>query len=72
MEAVIKDPLGIGYNNLNYAFDAKSGAAVAGSAVVPIDVNGDGAAGGTRCCRPRPPRSRPWQRASILLRPRGC
>lgn len=45
MEAVIKDPLGIGYNNLNYAFDAKTGQPVAGSAVVPIDVNGDGAAG---------------------------
>lgn len=45
MEAVIKDPLGIGYNNLNYAFDAKTGNAVAGSAVAPIDVDGDGAAG---------------------------
>lgn len=45
MEAVIKDPLGIGYNNLNYAFDAKTGQPVAGSAVVPIDVDGDGAAG---------------------------
>ena len=45
MEAVIKDPLGIGYNNLNYAFDAKTGSAVAGSVVVPIDVDGDGAAG---------------------------
>lgn len=45
MEAVIKDPLGIGYNNLNYAFDAKTGNPVAGSAVAPIDVNGDGTAG---------------------------
>ena len=45
MEAVIQDPLGIGYNNLNYAFDAKTGSAVTGSAVVPIDVDGDGAAG---------------------------
>lgn len=45
MEAVVKDPLGIGYNNLNYAFDPKSGAPVAGSAVVPIDVDGNAAAG---------------------------
>ncbi|MCX7706940.1 MAG: substrate-binding domain-containing protein [Anaerolineae bacterium] len=41
MDAVVKDPLGIGYNNLNYAFDAKSGLPVAGAAVVPIDVNGN-------------------------------
>lgn len=44
LEAVVKDPLGISYNNLNYAFDAKSGKAVAGAAIVPIDVNGDGKA----------------------------
>ncbi len=47
MEAVIKDPLAIGYNNLNYAFDPKSGVPVAGSAVAPIDVDGDGAARGS-------------------------
>ncbi len=45
LDAVIKDPLGIGYNNLNYAFDAKSGQPVAGAVVVPIDANGDGKAG---------------------------
>ncbi len=38
-DAVIKDPLGIGYNNLNYAFDATTGKPVAGMAVLPIDVN---------------------------------
>lgn len=43
-EAVAKDPLGIGYNNLAYAFDAKSGSPVTGLAVVPIDKNGDGQA----------------------------
>ncbi len=44
LEAVIKDPLGIGYNNLNYAFDAETGKAVAGAYAVPLDVNGNGRA----------------------------
>lgn len=39
LEAVIKDPLGIGYNNLNYAYDLKSNAPVAGAAVLPLDKN---------------------------------
>ena len=42
LDVVIKDPLGIGYNNLNYAFDMETGEPVAGSQVVPIDVNGNG------------------------------
>lgn len=41
-EAVRKDPTGIGYNNLNYAFDSKSGLPVAGLQIVPIDVNENG------------------------------
>jgi phosphate transport system substrate-binding protein len=45
LDAVIKDPLGIGYNNLNYAYDMASGAAVAGAAILPIDVNGNGQIG---------------------------
>ncbi len=44
VEAVAKDPLGIGYNNLNYAFDTTSGKPVAGIAVAPIDVNENGIA----------------------------
>jgi phosphate transport system substrate-binding protein len=44
LDAVIKDPLGIGYNNLGYAFDNNTGQAVAGSVVLPIDVNGNGQA----------------------------
>jgi len=44
LEAVIKDPLGIGYNNLNYAFDPESGQAVAGAVVLPVDANGNGRA----------------------------
>jgi len=39
LDAVIKDPLGIGYNNLNYAFDIKTGNPVDGAIVVPIDAN---------------------------------
>ncbi len=42
LEAVIKDPLGIGFNNLNYAFDMESGEPVAGAQVVPIDLNVNG------------------------------
>jgi phosphate transport system substrate-binding protein len=41
LDAVIKDPLGIGYNNLNYAFDMDTALPVAGAKVVPLDVNGN-------------------------------
>lgn len=41
-EAVRKDPKGIGYNNLNYAYDSTTGGPIAGLRVVPLDVNGDG------------------------------
>jgi phosphate transport system substrate-binding protein len=44
LDAVIKDPLGIGYNNLNYAFDITTGINVVGSLVVPVDVNENGSA----------------------------
>ncbi|NTU63396.1 MAG: phosphate ABC transporter substrate-binding protein, partial [Chloroflexi bacterium] len=43
-EAVVKDPLGIGYNNLNYAYDPATGQPVAGIVVVPLDANADGKA----------------------------
>ena len=41
-EAVRKDRLGIGYNNLNYVYDFKTGKPLPGILVVPIDINGDG------------------------------
>jgi phosphate transport system substrate-binding protein len=44
LEAVIKDPLGVGYNNLNYAYDQASGNVVAGAAVLPVDFNHNGLA----------------------------
>jgi phosphate transport system substrate-binding protein len=43
-EAVAKDPLGIGYNNLGYAYDAASGQPVTGLVMPPVDVNGNGRA----------------------------
>jgi phosphate transport system substrate-binding protein len=42
LDAVVKDPLGIGYNNMGYAYDAKTGLPVADAHVVPIDVNENG------------------------------
>ena len=44
MDAVVKDPLGIGYNNLGYAYDPASGGQIAGSVVLPIDINQNGKA----------------------------
>jgi phosphate transport system substrate-binding protein len=39
VDTVLKDPLGIGYGNLNSVFDLSSGNIVAGIAVPPIDIN---------------------------------
>jgi phosphate transport system substrate-binding protein len=39
--AVRADPLGIGYNNVNYAYDLKTKKAVEGIRVVPLDRNGN-------------------------------
>lgn len=41
-EAVRKDFLGVGYNNLNYAYDAKTGLPVKGLQVLSIDINENG------------------------------
>lgn len=41
-EAVRQDALGIGYNNLNFAYDAKTELPVNGLAIVPIDLNENG------------------------------
>ncbi len=41
-EAVKKDKLAIGYNNINFAYDAKSKSPVTGIMVVPIDQNDNG------------------------------
>ena len=44
VSAVAKDPLGIGFNNLNYAFDITTGQPVTGISVLPIDINKNGRA----------------------------
>lgn len=44
LDAVIKDPLGIGFNNLNYAFDMDTGLPVAGAQVVSLDIDANGQA----------------------------
>lgn len=42
-EAVRKDPLGIGFNNIGYVYDAKTKKQVDGLLVIPIDLDGNGA-----------------------------
>lgn len=44
VDTVIKDPLGIGYGNLNSIFDLSSGNIVPGIVIPPIDINEDGQA----------------------------
>jgi len=44
LQAVIADPLGIGYNNLGYAYDASTDLPAAGAIVLPIDINANGKA----------------------------
>jgi phosphate transport system substrate-binding protein len=41
-EAVRKDVNGVGYNNINFAYDRATKKPVAGLAVIPIDINGNG------------------------------
>lgn len=41
-EAVRKDVCGIGYNNIGYAFDAKTKLPLSGLAILPLDVDGNG------------------------------
>lgn len=44
-QAVRRDFGGIGFNNINYAYDLKSGGQVPGLMVIPIDLDGDGRIG---------------------------
>ena len=41
-ETVKKDRLSVGYNNLNYLYDAKTGKPVTGLMALPIDLDGNG------------------------------
>lgn len=42
-EAVRQDPLALGYNNVGFAYDPATGLPIEGLAIVPLDLNGDGA-----------------------------
>jgi len=42
LKAIQDDPLGIGFNNLNYAYDFESGLPVEGVRVIPLDINRNG------------------------------
>ena len=44
VDTVIKDPLGIGYSNLNSVFDMNSGSLIPGTLVPPVDINENGQA----------------------------
>jgi phosphate transport system substrate-binding protein len=44
VDTVIKDPLGIGYSNLNSVYDMGNGELVPGTIVPPVDINADGKA----------------------------
>jgi phosphate transport system substrate-binding protein len=44
VDTVIKDPLGIGYGNLNSVFDMSSGSLVPGVTIPPVDINKNGQA----------------------------
>jgi phosphate transport system substrate-binding protein len=44
VDTVLKDPLGIGYSNLNSIFDLSSGNMIPGIVVPPIDINTNGQA----------------------------
>ena len=41
-EAVRQDPLGVGYNNIGFAYDLSTGKPVDGLQIIPLDLNGDG------------------------------
>jgi len=53
LDAVVKDRLGIGYNNLGFVFDPGTGQPVAGARVVPLDVNANGQADPEELCDSR-------------------
>jgi phosphate transport system substrate-binding protein len=44
LDTILKDPLGIGFGNLNSIFDLRGGGLVPGIVIPPIDINNDGQA----------------------------
>jgi phosphate transport system substrate-binding protein len=49
-DAVARDPLGIGYNNVNFAYDAKTLKPVPGIVIIPLDIDGNGKIEGPENC----------------------
>jgi len=41
-EAVRQDKLGVGYNNIGFAYDQTTGKPIEGLRIIPLDLNGDG------------------------------
>lgn len=41
-EAVRQDPLGVGFNNIGFAYDPATGEPIAGLQIIPLDLNGNG------------------------------
>jgi phosphate transport system substrate-binding protein len=41
-EAVRQDPLGVGFNNIGFSYDQRTGEPIAGLQIIPIDLNGNG------------------------------
>ena len=41
-DAVIRDPLAVGFNNINYAYDASTKKPLEGIMVIPVDLNNNG------------------------------
>lgn len=41
-EAVKADTLGVGYNNINFAYDFETGLPIEGIAIIPLDINNNG------------------------------
>jgi phosphate transport system substrate-binding protein len=41
-DAVIRDPLAVGFNNINYAYDASTKKPLEGIIVIPVDLNSNG------------------------------
>lgn len=44
LDVVVKDPLGIGYNNLGFVFDLQNGKLAPGAVAIPIDADANGKA----------------------------
>lgn len=41
-EAIKNDMVGMGYNNINYAYDSRTGEPIEGLAIIPLDINENG------------------------------